>query len=59
MREYRYIWGSDVPHEVTRWPSSIEVLDEQLSAAGVTAAEKTKMTVQNAIDLFHIDGVAV
>ncbi len=53
------MWGSDFPHEVSRWPNSLEVMDKQFAAAGVTADEKQRMLAQNAIDFFHIDGQAV
>jgi len=50
------MWGSDFPHEVTRWPNSVEVMTDQLAA--VPGDEKRKLMAQNAIDFFHIDGVA-
>jgi predicted TIM-barrel fold metal-dependent hydrolase len=46
------LWGSDFPHEVSRWPHSQEVMDEQLAA--VPAGEKRKMMAGNAIDFFHL-----
>ena len=49
----RILWGSDFPHEVSRWPNSQELLDEQLAA--VSADEKAKIMCENAIKLFHLD----
>jgi predicted TIM-barrel fold metal-dependent hydrolase len=47
------LWGSDFPHEVSRWPHSQEVMDEQL--AGVPDGERRKMLCENAISFFHLD----
>ncbi len=49
------LWGSDFPHEVSRWPNSMEVMDEQFATAGVTAGEKQKMMVDNAVKFLHLD----
>ncbi|HZT08853.1 MAG TPA: amidohydrolase family protein [Chloroflexota bacterium] len=49
----RIIWGSDFPHEVTRWPESQKLLSQQL--AEVPADERRKMLSQNLIDFFHLD----
>ncbi len=49
------LWGSDFPHEVSRWPNSLEVMDEQFAAAGVTAAEKRQLLCDNAVAFFHLD----
>jgi predicted TIM-barrel fold metal-dependent hydrolase len=50
------MWGSDFPHEVTRWPNSMEVMDDQL--AGVPAEERRKMMCENAVEFFHLDRAA-
>lgn len=47
------MWGSDFPHEVTRWPNSMEVMDEQM--AGVPGEERRKMMCENAVEFFHLD----
>jgi predicted TIM-barrel fold metal-dependent hydrolase len=47
------MWGSDFPHEVSRWPHSQELLREQL--AGVPEDEKRKMTSKNVVNFFHLD----
>jgi len=47
------LWGNDFPHEVSRWPHSQEVMDEQLE--GVPAVEKRKMMCENAVSFFHLD----
>lgn len=47
------IWGSDFPHEVTRWPESQKMLSEQL--AGVPEDEKRKMLSENLVQYFHLD----
>jgi len=49
------LWGNDFPHEVSRWPHSLEVMDEQMDAAGVTLEEKRKMMCENAIAFFRLD----
>jgi len=49
------LWGSDFPHEVSRWPHSLEVMDEQMTAAGVTSEEKRKIMCENAINFFQLD----
>jgi predicted TIM-barrel fold metal-dependent hydrolase len=47
------MWGNDFPHEVSRWPNSIEVMDEQL--AGVPADEQRKIMCDNVVRFFHLD----
>ena len=49
----RIIWGSDFPHEVTRWPESQKLLSQQL--AGVPQDEKRKMLGDNLVQFFHLD----
>jgi len=49
----RILWGSDFPHEVSRWPNSQELLDEQL--ARVPELERRKITCENAVEFFHLD----
>jgi predicted TIM-barrel fold metal-dependent hydrolase len=49
------LWGSDFPHEVSRWPNSLEVMDEQFAAAGVTGEEKRKMMCDNAVRFFRLN----
>ncbi|MPZ13868.1 MAG: amidohydrolase family protein [Chloroflexi bacterium] len=47
------MWGSDFPHEVSRWPHSQELLNQQL--AGVHEEEKRKMLAENVARFFHLD----
>lgn len=47
------MWGSDFPHEVSRWPHSQELLSEQL--AEVPANEKRKILSENVVKFFHLD----
>ncbi len=47
------MWGNDFPHEVSRWPHSMEVMDEQL--AGVPQEERQKMMRDNVVQFFHLD----
>jgi predicted TIM-barrel fold metal-dependent hydrolase len=49
----RIMWGSDFPHEVSRWPNSMAVMDEQLS--GVPDDEKQKIMSGTAVTFFHVD----
>jgi len=46
------LWGSDFPHEVSRWPHSLEVMEEQL--AGVPKSEQDLMMRENAVAFFHL-----
>lgn len=48
----RILWGSDFPHEVSRWPHSAEVMEEQM--AQVPADEKRAMLRDNARQYFHL-----
>jgi len=47
------LWGSDFPHEVSRWPHSIEYMQQQLS--GVPEEEAQKMLCGNMVGFFHLD----
>jgi predicted TIM-barrel fold metal-dependent hydrolase len=51
----RIMWSTDFPHEVTRWPNSIKVLERSLGEA--PQEEKWKITAGNAIKLFSLDHV--
>jgi predicted TIM-barrel fold metal-dependent hydrolase len=51
----RLIWAVDFPHQDSEWPNSLQLLERQF--ADVPAAEKRKMTAQNAIDFFHLDAM--
>jgi len=46
------MWGSDFPHEVTRWPESQKMLSEHM--AGVPEDEKRKMLGENIKKFFHL-----
>ena len=47
------MWGSDFPHEVTRWPESQKMLSEHM--AGVPEDERRKMLGENIEKFFHLD----
>jgi predicted TIM-barrel fold metal-dependent hydrolase len=49
----RIMWGSDFPHEVSRWPNSQQLLAEQL--ADLSEQEKRKIMAENAVQFFHLD----
>jgi uncharacterized protein len=49
----RIMWSTDFPHIVTRWPHSLEVMEQQF--AGVPTDEKHKMLAGNAVRFFHLD----
>ena len=49
----RLMWGSDFPHEVSRWPHSQKLLSEQL--AEVPEDEKRKIVSENVVKFFHLD----
>jgi predicted TIM-barrel fold metal-dependent hydrolase len=52
----KIMWSTDFPHIVTRWPKSLELVDEQF--AGVPENEKHAMLAGNAVKYFHLDAVA-
>ena len=52
----RILWSNDFPHVVTRWPNSMQLIDEQLREVPVD--DKRKILAENAIKFFKIDGVA-
>jgi predicted TIM-barrel fold metal-dependent hydrolase len=47
------LWGSDFAHATGDWPNSQRLLDETF--AGVAAAERKKMVLDNAVTYFHLD----
>jgi len=47
------MWSTDFPHVVTRWPSSLRVLESQM--AGVPQEERWNMVAGNAIKFFRLD----
>jgi uncharacterized protein len=47
------LWGSDFPHEVSRWPHSREYLEQQF--ATVPEDETRKMLCENAVKFFNLD----
>jgi uncharacterized protein len=49
----RIMWSTDFPHIVTRWPKSLEVVEDQF--AGVAKDEKHAMLAGNAVKFFHLD----
>ena len=48
----RIMWSTDFPHIVTRWPKSLQVIEEQF--AGVPEEEKSKIVSGNAVEFFHL-----
>jgi uncharacterized protein len=50
----RIMWSTDFPHIVTRWPNSLQIMEEQM--AGVPQDEKRQMLAGNAVKFFHLDG---
>ena len=49
------MWSNDFPHEVSRWPHSLEVLEGHFGET--PAEERWKIVAGNAIDFFHLDHV--
>ena len=47
------MWGGDFPHEVSRWPHSVEHMAAQL--ADVPEDEQRKMMCENTVKFFHLD----
>ena len=46
------VWAADFPHQESDWPDSDEVMKHNFT--GVPDDEVYKMTVQNAVDFFHL-----
>src|SRR5581483_9251343 len=53
----RIMWAIDFPHQDSEWPNSMALIDKMF--ARVPAEETRRIVAQNAIDYFHLDGVAV
>ena len=53
----RMLWAIDFPHQDSEWPNSMDLIRRMFD--GVPADETRKMVAENAIELFHLDGVAV
>jgi predicted TIM-barrel fold metal-dependent hydrolase len=49
----RIMWSTDFPHIVTRWPNSLQVMEEQM--IGVPEDEKHQMLAGNAVKFFHLE----
>jgi uncharacterized protein len=49
----RMMWSTDFPHVVSRWPKSLEKLEQQM--AGVAEDERRQMVASNAIRFFGLD----
>jgi predicted TIM-barrel fold metal-dependent hydrolase len=49
----RMMWSTDFPHVVSRWPKSLQKLEQQM--AGVPEEERRKMVAGNAIRFFGLD----
>jgi predicted TIM-barrel fold metal-dependent hydrolase len=49
----KIMWSTDFPHIVTRWPKSLELVEEQF--AGVPENERRAMLAGNAVKFFHLD----
>jgi len=49
----KIMWSTDFPHIVTRWPRSLELVDEQF--AGVPENERQAMLAGNAVRFFRLD----
>jgi predicted TIM-barrel fold metal-dependent hydrolase len=48
----KIMWSTDFPHIVTRWPKSLELVEEQF--AGVPDDERQAMLAGNAVKFFHL-----
>jgi predicted TIM-barrel fold metal-dependent hydrolase len=49
----RIMWSTDFPHEVTRWPNSVKVLEATMGE--ISAQEKWQITAGNAIKFFNLE----
>jgi predicted TIM-barrel fold metal-dependent hydrolase len=47
------MWGNDFPHEVSRWPHSQNLLEQQL--ADVPHDERRKILAENVARFFRLD----
>ncbi len=52
----RMLWAIDFPHQDSEWPNSMDLIRRMFD--GVPADETRRMVAENAIELFHLDGVA-
>ena len=52
----KIMWSTDFPHIVTRWPKSLELVEEQF--AGVPENEKKAIVAGNAVKFFHLDAAS-
>ena len=52
----KLIWATDFPHQESEFPESMGVIERVFE--GVPDDERRLMVAQNAIDFFHLDGVA-
>jgi uncharacterized protein len=49
-------WSTDFPHPATCWPNSRKVVAEQFSKAGIPEADRRKITSENALRTFGLQG---
>ena len=47
-------WSTDFPHPATCWPNSRAVVAEQFAKAGIPAADRRKITSENALRTFGL-----
>ncbi|MCY3888970.1 MAG: amidohydrolase family protein, partial [bacterium] len=54
-----FMWSSDYPHGAATWPRSREFTANEFDEAGVSEADRRKLTLTNVAELYNIDLEAV
>ncbi len=54
-----FMWSSDYPHGAATWPRSQEMTTQEFDDAGVSEADRRKLTLTNVAELYGIDVEAV
>ena len=50
-----FMWSSDYPHGAATWPGSQEFTASEFDGAGVSEADRRKLTLTNVAELYNID----
>lgn len=50
-----FMWSSDYPHGAATWPRSREFATNEFNEAGVSEADRRKLTLSNVAELYGID----
>ena len=50
-----FMWSSDYPHGAATWPRSQEMITKEFDDAGVSEADRRKLTLSNVAELYNIN----